>query len=267
MADTENPSALRELREGLLNRVALVAMFGVGFILGISGPFGTINVMPIVPRLSYWTGVVFTTYGLGLFIDIVLNRYLGGQATWLRLGVVSFVIGIVVTAFITVANLGVFGIWPETWGELLQRFGTVTGSALVVETGTFFLTPSEEDAPEAPAEEVEPSVPQIPPLVSRLPLEKRGGLISLSAENHYVNVTTTNGSELLLMRLSDAVREVGEEPGLQIHRSHWVALAHIQNVTRRGDRGEMTLSDDTTRPISRSYMAAVRDAGLLPAKP
>ena len=69
---------------------------------------------------------------------------------------------------------------------------------------------------------------------------------------------------MLLMRLSDAINEVGATDGLQIHRSHWVAMDQISDVRRINDRGEVTLSSGDTRPISRGYMNAARDAGLVP---
>ena len=42
-------------------------------------------------------------------------------------------------------------------------------------------------------------------------------------EDHYVRVFTDAGESLILLRLSDAMAEVRDVPGLQIHRSHWVA--------------------------------------------
>ncbi len=101
------------------------------------------------------------------------------------------------------------------------------------------------------------------PTIPRAP-QKRGALIALSAEDHYVRVTTTAGTELVLMRLADAMAEISQTQGLQVHRSHWVALDQVVKVIRIGGRGELTLSDGSTRPISRGFMPAVRAAGLLP---
>jgi hypothetical protein len=44
-------------------------------------------------------------------------------------------------------------------------------------------------------------------LMQRLPSGTRGPLVTLSAENHYVGLTTTNRTKLLLIRLLDAFKE------------------------------------------------------------
>ena len=47
---------------------------------------------------------------------------------------------------------------------------------------------------------------------------------------NYVEVWTERGTHLVLMRLSDAIRETAGENGLQIHRSHWVALGAVKRT-------------------------------------
>jgi len=63
--------------------------------------------------------------------------------------------------------------------------------------------------------------------MQRLPWGKRGPLVTLSAEDHYVRLTTNNGTKLLLIRLLDAIKEVGNTRGMQIHRS---VMDQIQKV-------------------------------------
>ena len=147
----------------------------------------------------------------------------------------------------------VFGIWPSTWVKLLNQFIIVTLIFAVVEIGSFALcTGSKTQSENAVA------------LMQRLPWEKRGPLVSLSAEDHDMRVTTAYGTKLLLIRLSDAIKEVGDTRGIQIHRSHWVALDQIQKVERSGDCGKVTMKDESSCPISRKYMPDVRAAGMLP---
>jgi len=100
-------------------------------------------------------------------------------------------------------------------------------------------------------------------ILSRLPFEKRGDLVAMTVEDHYVRVTTTKGHEMILIRLTDAIAEVGDVAGLQVHRSHWVALNHIAQVDRDKDRARLTLSNGASVPVSRTYMPQLRQAGLL----
>ena len=74
-----------------------------------------------------------------------------------------------------------------------------------------------------------------------LPMERRGALIAISAEDHYVRITTIRESDFVLMRLSDAVEEVGATQGLQIHRSYWIATDQIAEISRIADLGQVTL--------------------------
>lgn len=76
-------------------------------------------------------------------------------------------------------------------------------------------------------------------------------------------VTTEKGKALVLMRLSDAIRETPPTPGLQIHRSHWVAVDAVARTVRTGDKLLVELKDGRRLPVSRSYTRDVRDAGLV----
>ncbi len=253
MTDGLFPSALRELREDLTKRTAIVVLLSAGVILGISGPFDTFRSLPAFPRVAYWTTVVVLTFVTGSLVSNLVHAALPERAGWPRLVMSTCAVGAAVTAVLSALNLILFGTWHATWSEFLELLGIVTLISGVIEICSFALRADTLSEPERPA-----------PLLERLPLEKRGPLVGLSAEDHYVRVVTRKGTELVLMRLSDAMREVGTTRGLQIHRSHWIALDQIRRITRNGDRGEAVLSDGSIRPISRGYMSAVRAAGLLP---
>lgn len=103
-----------------------------------------------------------------------------------------------------------------------------------------------------------------PLFMTKLPFNKRGELYALSAELHYVRVYTSAGSDLVLMRISDAVAQCGDVEGLRIHRSHWVALSAVSEVTCDGGSMTVRLRNDLELPVSRSYQGFVRNA--LPTK-
>ncbi|MDE0344439.1 MAG: LytTR family DNA-binding domain-containing protein [Boseongicola sp.] len=89
-------------------------------------------------------------------------------------------------------------------------------------------------------------------------------MIALSVEDHYTRVRTTKGEELLLLRLSDAIRETAPVAGLQVHRSHWVASDQVTGSRRDRNRTLLILRNGDEIPVSRANMRAVREAGLLP---
>ena len=55
---------------------------------------------------------------------------------------------------------------------------------------------------------------------------------------HYIDVVTTSGTTVLMMRLADAVIALGGR-GMQTHRSYWVAFRHMRRLvrTRSSDAG------------------------------
>ena len=85
----------------------------------------------------------------------------------------------------------------------------------------------------------------------------RGGGCSRHVASTAV-VMTSRGRELILLRFSDALEELGGTPGLQVHRSHFVADAHVEKLLRADGRMAVVLKDGREIPVSRSRVEAVR---------
>jgi DNA-binding LytR/AlgR family response regulator len=96
----------------------------------------------------------------------------------------------------------------------------------------------------------------------RLPMKMRGATIrAVQAEDHYLRIHTDRGSDLILMRLSDALEELEGLEGAQTHRSWWVAREAVRDVSRGDGRATLTLEGGVLAPVSRRYAKALRDAG------
>lgn len=105
---------------------------------------------------------------------------------------------------------------------------------------------------------VEP--PPLPSAIAeRLSRHAGCGLLALQAQDHYVRVVTTHGSELILYRFSDAVRELAPEHGLRVHRSFWVARCAMQRLLHRAGRHYLVLGNGERVPVSRTYLNEVRN--------
>lgn len=101
--------------------------------------------------------------------------------------------------------------------------------------------------------------------LSRLPVKYRtADLWAVSSEDHYLRVHTSLGSDLILMRLADAERELSGVDGLRVHRSWWVSRRGIADGRREGSRIFLILQSGDEVPVSRSYQDAVKQAGLAP---
>jgi hypothetical protein len=94
-----------------------------------------------------------------------------------------------------------------------------------------------------------------PEFVSLLPTESRGQVLMLKSELHYLQVVTDNGRGLILFNLADAADQLGDEAGMLVHRSYWVAFDAIDRLVRKGRQGELRLHNGTNAPVSRNRLA------------
>jgi hypothetical protein len=101
-----------------------------------------------------------------------------------------------------------------------------------------------------------------PKFVERLPVKLRGAEIyAVEAEDHYLRLHTSRGSDLILMRLSDAIAELEGLEGAQVHRSWWVAKTALADVTRTAGRTVLKLKDGAEAPVSRGNLRPLKEAG------
>ena len=109
--------------------------------------------------------------------------------------------------------------------------------------------------------------PRRPPpirFLDRLPEKLKGGTIyAVQAEDHYLRLHTSKGTDLILMRLADAIAELEGIEGAQTHRSWWVAKDAIAEVKRADGRVALALRGGAEAPVSRPNVKALRESGWL----
>ena len=256
MNDNQTHLALRQWRAQFSSLPTLVILGSVAALLAVLGPFDTGQMLTLAPRFAYWLVMAASTYSVGFVVNTSLwPRVAPKLPRPVALGLVGLATGIAITPVIALLNLISFGFWPSLseWPALLAQFLTI---ALIITI--IFQTLSGHLAA------ADTSRPRAPDVLARLPLDKRGALVAMSSEDHYTRIRTTRGEELVLIRLADAIREAEPVKGLQVHRSHWVALDHIAAARRDGDRAILRLSIGSDIPVSRANVARLREAGLLP---
>lgn len=249
--------ALREIRRLLYTPRTWAIIAAVSLLLGLAAPFNTDGFLRFWPRVVYWFSVVVLTYSAGAFTHITLSRLLQMRAGhgWLHHVIAGLTTGAFVSVILLLINWAALGVFPIERGYTLWLVFNVVAISLVISIviGLADKSPAPQNPPAQRAK-----------LLDRLPINQRGALISLSVLDHYVEVTTSAAQTLVLMRLSDAIAETEGVTGLQVHRSHWVAVAQVQASNRAGDKAVLTMCDGRDIPVSRTYIKAVRDAGLLP---
>lgn len=255
MSDSLPHSALREWWAHMRQPTTVIVLLGIGVVTGLAAPFQTAEAMALVPRIAYWIVTCAACYSVGFAMNAGLAPLLRQRAVWVQIAICGTLIGLVVTCVVTTINYLALDFFPraEAWPEFL---GSILAVSIVINGILTFVDSSSPQDLETTA--------TTPALLDRLPFDKRGPLVALSVEDHYVRVQTSKGEDLILMRLSDAIKEVGTTHGAQVHRSHWAAFDQVTSVRREGDRAILTMKNDTEIPVSRANLSKIKEAGLLP---
>ena len=254
--------ALRELQDVFLAPKTYAILIGIVAVLALSGPFGTQEQLTLPGRLGFWLPIVFAGFAVGYLAGSVVGRW-GSQRGYSRLftySLAGIASGVSVLPVVLAINLILLGSDITEPVYLLRQLVNCFVIAAVVTLNMAVFSKSDGKAAPPSSASDEPDR-----LIRRLPLEKRGRIVSMSVNDHYVEVTTTRGMTSLLMRLKDAIDEVDRTDGLQIHRSHWVALKAIRQIKRVNGSVIAITEDGAELPVSRTYVPALKELGLLPS--
>lgn len=246
--------ALRETAKDLLE-VRLWAVIGTILLLvALAGPFYTMETLGLGGRLLYWA-VVGTTSALLMW---ALNRVSGVllPAHWPRMAVGAFAgcVGVLpMMGLVALANAAAGLGLPQAgfWGLFPYVAPTVIGVSALVH---LLVTPA-DTGPAAPSSVLQSG------LFSRLPAALGKDIIALQAQDHYINVITPHGHGLILMRMSDAVQDLAGLPGMQVHRSWWINLDHVNGLEKTETGGaQLVLTNDLYIPVPKSRRTELRQA-------
>ncbi len=237
-------------------RLLTISLIG-GVFLGLIGPLGTIA-LPLAVRLGYW--VIATVGGslLGWAVTLLVMRWPAARANrWLMIVAIATVMtppGVVLVwlwGLVAVPGVQGFGdLFTLTWAVFLISLIMTAINRLIAPAATPVAVRSSTPEPVRIA------------FLDRLPPRLRGStILAVEAEDHYLRVHTTAGSDLILLRLGDALSELAGLDGAQTHRSWWVARAAVRDVAKGDGRATLTLEGGLKVPVSRANAAGLRAAG------
>lgn len=240
------------------------AVVGVSF--GVMAPFGTAEVaVSMTDRYLYWLIAIMLNWmqamgslalmmesplatriglvRLSLMIAVALSFPASFEILWLNHTLLGSPIG-------SPAHLA------EVWLDTLVVYALLTPSA-----SAFFLPRSQKAVPRVvvPADTVRSETPLF---FERIPRSLGNRLLALGMEDHYLRIYTDLGSDLVLCRFADALRELNTFDGLQVHRSWYVARSAIAEVQRDGRSMLVRLVNGLEVPVSRAYQKDVAQAPL-----
>lgn len=258
-------------RRPILLKWAFLA--AVAAILSLAGPYGSFDAMDLPGRALFWSLLVFGTDLVAHPVAQVLRRLLLPRG-WPPLAPRLLAAAVAALPTALAGSL----LWDAITGRTGQPLGpgflAIYGEALLLIVavtlllGLLSIAIAVRGRPAAPP--TAPAMPEPAPETAAAAFLCRAGsrhagarLLAVQAEDHYLRIYTDAGDDLVLMRLRDAVAALAAVPGLQVHRSFWVAQAAVARTERRGPAAQITLASGLTVPVGRTYMAALRSAGWL----
>ena len=271
-------SALRELQEFAGSRNFWIVLAAIVVLFTVIGPFGTGEHMGVLPRFGFWLVNLFVSTWVAIlivvFAELYLDRLIAAPFPRMLAGslLACPVIGLT-TTLIVYSWRGPEPSWHTYLENTAQAFPISLVFTLIfwasmrherqirLATETGALGPSPTVAAKvqtAESAQVQAPAPEPPPMLSRLKPENRAPILRLSAEDHYTLTVTSRGRELILIRFSDALSEIGDTVGTQIHRSHWIARAAFEALVTRDGKLLARLKDGTELPVSRSFAGEVK---------
>nr|WP_132561486.1 LytTR family DNA-binding domain-containing protein [Rhizobium sullae] len=248
-------STLRELRLFIRSPRFWGTFAVVILIFAVSGPYGTSERMTAGQRLGYWLVVQAAAWSIAILCsviaEVVLRRHIASMFWRMMLGSVAaalpigYALSLIDVIFDGTRHLMHSGLQRAFFAvPLCALFCLLTYMAMNERIKEVVATSG--------------STPRPPSILDRLKPQNRGELLRLSVQDHYTEIVTSLGRELVLLRFADALRETGGTAGLQVHRSHWIADAHVERLKRDNGKLLILTHDGFEIPVSRSYAAEVR---------
>lgn len=223
----------------LLGAVSLSA----ALIASLAGAFGT-GALAIVPRTAFW---VLSIMPIWLFWELWFVRWLGRGWSWQRTLLVGLPLVLAVIPLEVMLLLSLFGVETAPLANLFLRSAAIV---LVLLPIVLIFAARIERAVRRRAN---------PPARFRGTAIALDEIAALVAEDHYVRIhLTTGGSRLIRRRFRDAIVDLGETDGQQVHRGAWIAESCRSAAQRQGERWFIAVSPELSLPVSRSHAARLR---------
>ena len=247
--------AIREWLHQLVTWRHLTILAAVILLFVWIAPFGTYTRLSGLERFLYWTlaiglnwvfGVLATPLAVSLMRIVRLPQWVGIGAGALVAALPGTGVVLFLEAWLDESL--------ETATELAFVYASVALIHVVIGYVGTELVRRRVHIAGVPPSEVSATSAQF---LARLSPALGTRLLHLRMRDHYVEAHTDQGSELVLMRFTDALKELDGIEGMRVHRSHWIAAEAVSRVAREGGRTFVELTNGERVPVSRSYRKVI----------
>ena len=252
----------------MVSPVTLIALALAIVISVVAGPFGTLEAMTLWVRIVYWTMVISVGVVTGYMVRAITTALVGYDRPVvfdvIAIGSMTVVFSpllIMISLFIERMT----GVSPPPMLSIALYVFSVSAAVFVLrrvllrtEPRTYAFLEGTQVPRQALAQLSEPR------LLRRLSPDVQGRVVRITARDHHVEIVTEAGSQMLRLRLADAILEMDTVEGYCTHRSHWVARWAFVRVERlENSKMCALLSNGDCIPISRKYKPDLEAAGLV----
>lgn len=234
----------------------------IGLIIGYLGPFGSYEI-PLIYRLSYWVILIGAGHFIYSQINALCHWYFDSKINnrIIKFLLPSFFGAVVLSFFVEYISHLFYNLELSLIKNLLFFFPKVFILGLVLNfIGLLLDKYQETHRQKAPNKQDQD--PLLSNFFSRLPKKIGKDLICFSMEDHYLHVHTETGSHMMLMRMKDALVELKNYNGLQVHRSWWIATDAVVDVKKEARKAKLKMKNNMTVPVSQKYLPSIKAAGL-----
>ena len=266
----EFPLAYRELLSARSLRAQAIALASIITLFVIIGPFGTYDSITPLGRFGYWgmtMGANWLVCGSVMVLALLVVRTRSQRHYLVTIVGAALLAAVPGTGVVFTAE-ALFRPGYANEASLLTIYLSVAVLMLAIShvVVTWITRQQRDPRKSGAAARGGLGADSTARFFDRLPPDLGRDLIYIKMADHYVEVFTTAGSTLVLMRFADAIAELSGADGMRVHRSYWVSCAHVAQTVRHGGRTILRLSNGHRVPVSRSHIADVRAAGLESSK-
>ncbi|MBE8168025.1 MAG: hypothetical protein HAW66_06635 [Shewanella sp.] len=236
---------------------AVVALC-VGVFIGFLAPFG-MHEVPIWISISYWSVTCLLGYVVFAPMSRLGEKYLSQRIHLYWFNNLCIVIissfGFTFQSYFSV----MFSVFPQVIviGGVISLLSSLKQG---YQQQRHLLSQTQEDKNTIEQQlEIAPLADsQLQAFMTLLPIEKRGKLLCLQMDDHYLSVHTDKGQHLVLLHFKDALDKLSHYQGLQVHRSWWVAVDAVVKVQKHNRKYHLVLENAFNVPVSKTYESNVK---------
>lgn len=244
-------------------RLLIAGAAGLALLLALSGAFDT-DEIGAARRTVLWLIVSGLLIGQASFAHSWLTRLMPPGAVYRGLAAVGTMVVTVALMTVELHGLKLTALPPQAWGhDPLFDLALFIAPTVAVAAGLVMLLRGPFVRRIDAARLEGPREAGVPPLRSETPHWPDEPVFWVRAHDHYLEVATASRTLFLRGGLGHAVARLKGVPGLQVHRSWWVAKDAVVAVRREGRDLVLVLENGVRAPVGRSRVGRLRALGWL----